>query len=91
MAGDFNTNLGGLHFYGTAQGRVLLRAAVDAAGLDCVTETRRMPNGKLRYPPIDHICLSKRLAARAAVVETWEGTTSDVKLSDHSGLTVEIY
>jgi hypothetical protein len=39
-----------------------------------VTETERVPEGKLRYPPIDHVCISKALADRAAVVEAWEGT-----------------
>jgi hypothetical protein len=73
VAGDFNTNLGGPHYYGTAQGRTLLRAALEGAGLVCMTETERVPEGKLRYPPIDHICTSKRLATRTVVVAAWEG------------------
>jgi hypothetical protein len=91
VAGDFNTNLGGLQYYGTREGRTLLRVALDAAGLACVTETDRVPEGRLRYSPIDHICISKALADRATVVEAWEGTTVEgVKLSDHSGLMIEV-
>jgi hypothetical protein len=91
VAGDLNTNLGGRHSYGTKEGRSLLRSALDAADLVCATETDRVPEGKLRFSPIDHVCLSKRLADRASVVEAWEGRTSDgSRLSDHSGLVVEV-
>jgi endonuclease/exonuclease/phosphatase family metal-dependent hydrolase len=91
VAGDFNTNLGGRHYYGTAEGRGLLRASLDGAGLLCATEAERVPEGMLRYPPIDHICLSKRLADQAVVVDAWDGTTVEgAKLSDHSGLVVEV-
>jgi endonuclease/exonuclease/phosphatase family metal-dependent hydrolase len=90
VAGDFNMNLGGKHHYGTKTGRELLRSGLEAAGLVCITETNRIPSGKLRYSPIDHIVLSKKLAPFASVVEAWEGTDGDgVRLSDHSGLVVE--
>lgn len=90
VAGDFNVNLGGKHYYGTTRARATLRTALADAALVCVTETERVPAGLLRYPPIDHIALSDALARRAAVVGAWEGDADDDRLSDHSGLVVEI-
>jgi endonuclease/exonuclease/phosphatase family metal-dependent hydrolase len=91
VAGDLNMNLGGPHYYGTAQGRRLLRAGLEAVGLACVTENDRIPSGRLSHGPIDHICISKQLAARASYLAAWEGTDNDgVRLSDHSGLAVTI-
>lgn len=91
VAGDLNMNLGGPHYYGTSKGRTLLRAALADAELVCVTDTDHVPEGWLSYAPIDHVCLSAPWAARAKVVEAWEGTDTDgVRLSDHSGLVVEI-
>lgn len=40
-------NLGGEHYYSTAQSRRLLREAMAACGLFCATETERVPAGKL--------------------------------------------
>ena len=91
VAGDFNTSLGAKHYYGTKRGRQLLRAGLDSAGLICVTETERIPSGLLRDPPIDHIALSHELAATSGVSCAWEGTdTNGTRLSDHSGLAVDI-
>lgn len=39
VAGDFNMNLRGPHYYGTAQGRRMLKAGLEEAGLACLTET----------------------------------------------------
>lgn len=68
-----------------------MRGALSGAGLACVTETERLPHGILRHPPIDHIALSEDLAPCATVVGAWEGTDAEGhRLSDHSGLVVEI-
>lgn len=40
-------NLGGEHYYSTAQSRRLLREAMAACRLFCATETERVPAGKL--------------------------------------------
>ena len=46
---------------------------------------------RLKHPPIDHIALSSELAPHTNVIGAWEGTDADgVRLSDHSGLVVEI-
>jgi len=90
VAGDLNMNLGGAHYYGTARGRELLRAGLAGADLSCVTETEMVPHGQLSHGPIDHICISRRLAREAKVAGAWEGTDADGhRLSDHSGLAVD--
>jgi endonuclease/exonuclease/phosphatase family metal-dependent hydrolase len=90
VAGDLNMNLGGPHYYGTVTGRRMLRAGLEEANLVCLTETERIPAGRLRHGPIDHICISKHLACEP-VVDAWEGTDGDgVSLSDHSGLAVSL-
>lgn len=90
-AGDFNTDLGGAHYYGTKRGRAALVDGLRAADLVCLTFTDRVPDGWLEHPPIDHICVSAPLRVGAAVVDAWDGTTSEgIRLSDHSALVVEL-
>lgn len=91
VAGDLNMNLGGKHYYGTAQGRRLLREAIVACGLFCATETERVPAGALAQPPIDHVLLPLAWAPHTEVVAAWEGKAgSEQRLSDHSGLAVAV-
>lgn len=91
VAGDLNMNLGGPHYYGTAQGRRLLRAAMAASGLFCATSTERIPPGALMHPPIDHVLLPMAWDSRSTVAGTWEGRVgTGPRLSDHSGLAVAV-
>jgi endonuclease/exonuclease/phosphatase family metal-dependent hydrolase len=89
VAGDLNMDLGGAHYYGTARCRRMLLSGIDALGLSCATSTDRIPQGTLRHPPIDHVLLPSAWTTRVA--SAWEGVTPDgVRLSDHSGVLVEI-
>lgn len=90
VAGDLNMSLGGPRYYGTREGRLKLMQAMDASGLFCATSFDRVPRGMLHQPAIDHVLLPVTLADRAHVAAAWEGTVRDVRLSDHSGLVVEI-
>jgi hypothetical protein len=91
VAGDLNMNLGGRYCYGTKQGVSLLEHGFSAAKLVCVTRTEMVPEGKLDKPNIDHICLAESWAARTRVIAAWPGTTAGgVRLSDHSGLVVQV-
>lgn len=89
VAGDLNMNLGGPHYYGTRRCREVLLAGAQAAGLVCATTTEQVPTGALRHPPIDHILVPSTWSTQVA--SAWEGTDTDGRrLSDHSGLVVEV-
>jgi hypothetical protein len=89
VAGDLNMNLGGAHYYGTKRCRATLLDGIRELGLACATTTDKVPVGALRYPPIDHVLVPASWSTR--VVSAWEGTTPEgVRLSDHSGLVVEV-
>ncbi len=91
VAGDLNMNLGGKHYYGTASCRKVLREGLADVGLACATETDRVPAGALRHPHIDHVVVPSAWVPRSRVVSAWEGTTADgARLSDHSGLVLEV-
>lgn len=90
VAGDLNMNLGGKHYYGTVRGRKALRDGVANLGLACATETELLPVDALRHPPIDHVVVPIAWMARVRGVSAWEGKTPAPRLSDHSGLVVEI-
>lgn len=87
VAGDLNMNLGGSHYYGTKLGRKLLRDEMADLGLACATEID--PQGRLKYPPIDHVLSPTSWKSR--VTDAWEGRRENLpRLSDHSGLVVEL-
>ena len=90
VAGDLNMNLGGPHYYGTKRGRQLLRDGFQQLELTCTTEWPRIPEGSLRYPPIDHVLVTAAWREYTKVISCWEGRAEDgTRLSDHSGLVVE--
>ena len=89
IAGDLNLSLGGPQYYGTAHGRSLLQEAMEVASLQCVTRFERVPTGALQHPAIDHVLAPADVSTK--VVCAWEGRTpAGLKLSDHSGLVVEV-
>lgn len=92
VAGDFNQVRDGSRWYGTHQGRDLLTQQLNLNHLVCVTEEDMVANGKLKERHnIDHICLSQNWV-RETYVTAWEGTTADgIYLSDHNGISVELY
>ena len=74
---------------GAGVSRRALLGGLGELGLACATTTDRIPPGALRDPPIDHVVVPATWSTRVA--SAWEGTTNDgVKLSDHSGLVVEV-
>jgi len=92
VAGDLNINIGGPHFYGTVRGRRAISAAIGHNNLVCTTEYGQIPEEcKLAHSPIDHVLITEGFAANFRVAEAWEGTQPDgTRLSDHSGLVVEL-
>lgn len=89
--GDYNQNRDGVGKYGTIEVRNLLSDAMADAGLACVTEADFVATHGLSRRNIDHLCLSEKLAARVIGVQPWEGTIDGVRLSDHNGITIDLY
>ena len=92
VAGDFNQDLLAVgHYYGSADGREALRAALDEAYLECLTEGDDDPLAKYGLACIDHICvggLETRESPRSSVWPTPGQLTSLV--SDHYGFYADV-
>lgn len=93
VAGDFNQDRDGSHWYGTGRVRSLLTAVLDQAGLRCVTSLDAVDAGLLTgHHLIDHICVSEGLLERfEPVVHCWEPTNSaGVRMSDHPIVAIDL-
>lgn len=90
VAGDLNTTVGCSTYYGTKLGRQLLGDALDRAGLVCVTRDENRPVDLVARPFIDHVCVSREIGESGKVVDAWEGVVDGVRLSDHSGVVIEV-
>lgn len=91
VAGDFNQHRDGAGRYGTRATRSRLDAALDAAGLVCLTEFDAVATGKLKAQRlIDHVCVAPAPAG-AARVSCWERIDdSGQRLSDHPVIAVDL-
>ena len=93
VAGDLNQSLGAPNWYGTRASRRLLRECFEAAGLTCLTDGEHLPEGRLQYPPIDHVCAAAPIGAVVwgADYTVWAGETPEgIRFSDHSGVAVTV-
>ncbi|MES1200078.1 MAG: endonuclease/exonuclease/phosphatase family protein [Pseudomonadota bacterium] len=86
VAGDFNTDMLTCASYGTRKGIEMLRGGLASVGLSCVTA--ELCAKSLVSPPIDHIALPT--IWRSSLVAAWEGKAGSPRLSDHSGMVVEV-
>jgi len=90
IAGDFNQELSAGGPVGTHHGRAALVHALAESGLTCVTSGERDPLKKWRAS-IDHVVLSRHLAARALPATIWPDRFPLPKdWPDHHGVCVEI-
>jgi hypothetical protein len=100
IAGDLNQDLllSG-HYYGSAKGRVALRAALEACGLTCLTGGAWDPivRESKGAASIDHICLTGIPSTDHSSdnppfpATLWPSTGKDGKhLSDHRGVAVDL-
>lgn len=91
VAGDLNMTFGGPGNYGSREGRAACAKAMDQLDLACTTAWANVPPGLLEWSPIDHVLLPNEIARRTRVVDAWRGKPGDPKrLSDHSGIVVEV-
>ena len=99
VAGDFNqTRDNSSRTYGTKMGRELLSTELRRNGLICLTAEDFGATGKLKPDPskgwvrnnIDHICMTDK-AFKVLQVGAWDHfTESEVFMSDHNGVFVDI-
>lgn len=93
VAGDFNQDLVCRHYYGSGDGRKLLRATLARHNLKCLTGDELDPVSlatSQRAASVDHICVSKAVE-NAKIVSVWpEESEVGPKLSDHFGVCAEI-
>jgi len=91
VAGDLNMTFGGPGAYCSREGRLEAALAMQAHDLVCTTAWARLPRDALDRAPIDHILLPHAIGCRTRVCDAWPGHPADPsRLSDHSGLIVEI-
>ena len=91
IAGDLNMTFGGPYPYLSPAGRLEAAVAMQAHDLICTTAWARLPDGAFDRAPIDHVLLPRDIANRTRVCDTWRGRPRESdRLSDHSGLIVEI-
>ena len=91
VAGDLNMTFGGPFPYASKAGRAEAASAMQRHDLVCTTAWSRLPEGALDRGPIDHVLLPRPIADRTHVSDLWRGRPRQPdRLSDHSGLIVEI-
>lgn len=91
VAGDLNMTFGGPTAYGSRAGRIEAALAMQRFDLACTTSWARLPHGALGRAPIDHVLLPRPIADRTRVSDLWPGRPRELdRLSDHSGIVVEI-
>jgi hypothetical protein len=90
LAGDFNCDMERGSYYGSTKATRLLETGLASLRAFCATGPGRVPRGWLEHLPIDHIALPISWAPHTRVVAAWEGRIGQPRLSDHSGVVVEI-
>lgn len=96
VAGDFNQDLLETgHYYGSKVGRKALTNALEQAKLKCLTSGKMDPVARLQpgAANIDHICISGLLSqtVKSEEVIAWSPKQQGSKLSDHFGVSVEVF
>jgi len=91
VAGDFNVNLGGPHYYGKDESKDAVRKRLGDQEL--VTLTDFDHTGPVQFGEfglIDHIAVSVQLAKRACSVDVWQRENEQGEtMSDHCGVAIE--
>jgi len=91
VAGDFNMNLGGPHYYGSRRNRQILTDALRMAELTVLTDYDATKSAKPDYGLIDHVAVSTNFASRRGepmIIEKRDHAGH--LLSDHHGVVVEL-
>lgn len=91
VAGDFNVNLGGPHYYGANASKAAVARALAEAGLVVMTDYDHLLPLAPTEGVIDHIAVSAGLAANSRPAAVWGRQNEHGEpMSDHSGVAVDI-
>ena len=93
IAGDFNQDLAGKHYYGSRKKRLLLETALLETNVIPLTAGKNDPIARESSPNacIDHICISSGKNWKSISTERWPATSLPIRgLSDHFGVSVEL-
>jgi endonuclease/exonuclease/phosphatase family metal-dependent hydrolase len=91
VAGDFNVNLGGPHYYGSETNKAAVRSCLKRAGLEPVTDYDHTKEHRPEHGVIDHVAVSRQAAGDAEVVAVFgPRNNSDEPMSDHFGVVVDV-
>lgn len=93
VAGDFNLNLGGPHYYGSAVNKVKMLTTLERSQLvACTCFCRTQTHDENReFGLIDHLAISQSLETRARIDSIWpKGDEKNRILSDHEGVAITV-
>ena len=91
VAGDFNVNLGGPHYYGRVDDKHAVRKLLADHDLMALTAFEMTgPVQQAGFGLIDHIAVSPALFRLAQPAQVWQRENKEgEKMSDHCGVAVE--
>jgi len=91
VAGDFNVNIGGNHYYGKKRNREQLELAMKRNGLKVLTNYESTKAIKPDFGIIDHVAVSEEIGTRRGHPTLIEKRNQyDEPLSDHVGVVVKL-
>ena len=92
IAGDFNVNLGGPHYYGSDESRQAVIKTLTDNDLVSLTDYDRTGAAQYgEYGLIDHIVVSRSLSKSAQPPEVWQRENERGEtMSDHCGVAVTV-
>ena len=91
VAGDFNVNLDGPHYYGSRESKAAVKNALEASGLVALTDYSRTEEARPDFGLIDHIAVSSEIADESIRPLIWEKRNDHNELlSDHLGVSVDL-
>jgi endonuclease/exonuclease/phosphatase family metal-dependent hydrolase len=93
VAGDFNVNLGGPHYYGRADGKEAVRNCLVDQGLVTLSDFKHTGPAQFdKFGLIDHIAVSASLAERAGRTDVWSRANERGEtMSDHCGVAIDFF
>ena len=91
VAGDFNVNLGGPHYYGRGDDKDAVRSVLADQDLVALTAFELTgPVQHVEFGLIDHIAVSQALSEQAQPAQVWQRENKEGEaMSDHCGVAVE--